>query len=132
MRIDLTSVFVDDQEKALQFYTTKLGFTKMADIPMGEYRWLTVISPEGSPGTELVLEPMGIPEAKVFQKALFDKGIPFTAFRTNDIEADYRRLKGNGVLFRGDPQEMGPIKTVLFEDTCGNLINLVEAINNNR
>ena len=128
MRIDLTSILVNDQEKALQFYTNTVGFVKMADIPMGEYRWITVISPEGSPGTELVLEPLGIPEARVFQKALYEHGIPYTAFRTNDIDGEYQRLKDKGVIFRGKPEVMGPIKSVLFEDTCGNLINLVQAL----
>jgi catechol 2,3-dioxygenase-like lactoylglutathione lyase family enzyme len=128
MRIDLTSILVDDQAKALKFYTEKLGFKKLADIPLGAYRWLTVISPEGSPGTELVLEPMGIPAALDYQKALFSAGIPYTAFRTDDLDAEYERLKEKGVKFRGEPVEAGPVKTVLFEDTCGNLINLVQAI----
>ncbi len=128
MRINLTSVMVDDQEKALQFYTTKLGFIKMADIPVGEYRWLTVRSPEGPAEVELVLEPVGFPEAKVFQKALYKAGTPLTAFRTDDIDHEYELLKSRGVQFRGEPQVMGPIKAALFEDTCGNLINLVQPL----
>ena len=128
MRIDLTSVLVDDQEKALQFYTQKLGFRKMADVPVGEFRWLTVVSSESGDGMELLLEPMGIAEARAFQKALYDAGTPYTAFRTNNIDQEYQLLKGRGVTFRGEPQEMGPIKSVLFEDTCGNLINLVQAL----
>jgi catechol 2,3-dioxygenase-like lactoylglutathione lyase family enzyme len=128
MRINLSSVLVDDQEKALKFYTEKLGFTKMADIPMGDYRWLTVVAPEGPAGVELVLEPMGFPPAVDYQKALFKANIPFTAFLTDDIEAEFKRLKTQGVIFRGEPQEMGPIKSVLFEDTCGNLINLVQPL----
>ncbi|HSB65016.1 MAG TPA: VOC family protein [Anaerolineales bacterium] len=128
MRIDLTNVLVDDQEKALQFYTQKLGFRKMADIPVGEFRWLTVVSSESGGGMELLLEPMGFAEARVYQKALYDAGTPYTAFRTEDIDQEYRLLKGRGVIFRGEPQEMGPIKSVLFEDTCGNLINLVQAL----
>lgn len=128
MRINLSSVLVDDQEKALQFYTQKLGFIPMADIPMGEYRWLTVISPEGAKGVELVLEPMGFPPAREYQKALYQAGIPYTAFLTDDIETEVRRMKARGVVFRGEPQEMGPIKSVLFEDTCGNLINLVQPL----
>lgn len=128
MRIDLSSVMVDDQDKALKFYTEKLGFVKMADIPMGEYRFLTVSSPESSDGIELVLEPMGFPQAREYQKALFESGAPITAFRTDDIDAEYKRLKSRGVIFRGEPQDMGPIKSVLFEDTCGNLINLVQPL----
>ena len=128
MRINLSSVLVDDQEKAVKFYTEKLGFTKMADIPMGDYRWLTVVAPEGPVGVELVLEPMGFPPAVEYQKALFNAGIPLTAFLTDDIEAEFSRLKAQGVIFRGEPQEMGPIKSVLFEDTCGNLINLVQPL----
>ncbi len=128
MRIDICSVMVDDQEKALQFYTTKLGFVKMADVPVGDYRWVTVVSPDRSNNTELVLEPMGIPEARQFQQALYEKGIPWTAFRTDDIDGEYKQLKERGVIFRGEPAEMGPIKSVLFEDTCGNLINLVQAL----
>jgi catechol 2,3-dioxygenase-like lactoylglutathione lyase family enzyme len=128
MHINLSSVLVDDQEKALQFYTQKLGFVKMADIPIGEYRWLTVVSPEGNNEIELVLEPMGFPPARVYQKALYEAGIPLTAFRTDNIDAEFRRLKDIGVIFRSEPQIMGPIKSVLFEDTCGNLINLVQPL----
>ena len=126
MQIKLAGVMVDDQDKALGFYTTILGFVKQADIPMGPFRWLTVSSPEGVHGAELVLEPMAFPPARVFQKALFDAGIPATAFITHGIQAEYRRLKEAGVRFRGEPQAMGPITAVLFEDTCGNLINLVQ------
>jgi catechol 2,3-dioxygenase-like lactoylglutathione lyase family enzyme len=128
MRVDLSSVLVDNQEKALQFYTTKLGFVKMADIPLGEYRWLTVCSPEGPGRIELVLEPMGMPQARDYQKALYNSGVPLTAFRTDDIDKEFRLLKSRGVIFRGEPQEMGLIKSVLFEDTCGNLINLVQPL----
>ncbi len=128
MRIDLTSVMVDDQEKALQFYTGKLGFIKMADLPMGENHWLTVRSPEGPQEIELVLEPVGFPQAREFQKALYEAGIPLTAFRTDDIDKEFQELKHRGVIFRGEPLVMGPIKAVLFEDTCGNLINLVQPL----
>ena len=117
---------VDDQDKALAFYTSVLGFDKMADLPMGEYRWLTVTSPDGIPGVELVLEPMGFPPARVYQKALFDAGIPATAFTTPDIAAEHARLAAKGVVFRGEPRAMGPIIVALFEDTCGNLVNLVQ------
>ena len=100
----------------------------MADIPVGEYRWLTVRSPDGPQGIELSLEPMGFPQARDFQKALYDSGAPITAFRTDDIDQEYQQLKSRGVQFRGVPQIMGPIKAVLFEDTCGNLINLVQPL----
>ena len=126
MRIKFTSVMVDDQEKALKFYTEVLGFINMADLPVGEYRWLTVVSPDGLKEIELVLEPMGFPPARDYQKALFEAGIPLTAFHTDDIQGDYKRLKQHGVILRSEPQTMGPIISVLFEDTCGNLINLVQ------
>jgi len=126
MQIKFVSITVEDQESALQFYTSVLGFEKMADIPMGEYRWLTVTSPDGIEGVELVLEPLGFPPARAYQKALFEAGIPATAFTTKDIAAEVERLKARGVKFRGEPQDMGPIKVVVFEDTCGNLINLVQ------
>jgi len=128
MRISFTSVMVDDQKKALKFYTEVLGFVKMADIPIGEYRWLTVVSPDGPAGVELILEPMGFPPARTYQRALFDAGIPLTAFITSDIQAEFSRLKERGVTFRGEPANMGPIMSVLFEDTCGNLINLVQPL----
>ena len=126
MQITLTSITVEDQERALSFYTTVLGFEKKNDIPMGPFRWLTVTSPEGVAGVELVLEPPGFPPARVYQKALFDAGIPATAFITRDISGEYQRLKARGVVFRGEPVAMGPIMAVVFEDTCGNLINLVQ------
>jgi predicted enzyme related to lactoylglutathione lyase len=126
MQIKLASITVDDQEKALKFYTTIVGFVKKEDISMGQYRWLTVTSPEGVAGVELVLEPLGFPPAQVYQKALFAAGIPATAFMTKDIAGEYRRLKELGVVFRGEPKSMGPVIVVLFEDTCGNLINLVQ------
>jgi catechol 2,3-dioxygenase-like lactoylglutathione lyase family enzyme len=128
MRINLSSVMVDDQEKALKFYTEKLGFVKKTDMPIGEYRWLTVTSPDGPEGVELVLEPMGFPPAKEYQKALFETGIPITAFLSDDIQEEYKKLKERGVVFCGDLLNMGSIKSVLFEDTCGNLINLVQPI----
>jgi catechol 2,3-dioxygenase-like lactoylglutathione lyase family enzyme len=128
MQVKFMSVMVDDQKKALKFYTKVLGFKKMADIPMGEYRWLTVVSPDGIEGTELVLEPLGFGPAKTYQKALYKAGIPQTAFISGDIQKEYKRLKKRGVIFRGEPVKMGPITTVLFEDTCGNLINLVQPV----
>lgn len=126
MRIGLAGVMVDDQEKARAFYTGVLGFAVKTDIPMGQYRWLTVVSPEGAKGVELVLEPIGFPPAHAYQKALYDAGIPATAFITDDIAGEFTRLKEAGVVFRGEPSDMGPITGVLFEDTCGNLINLVQ------
>jgi predicted enzyme related to lactoylglutathione lyase len=126
MQIKFVSVMVNDQEHALAFYTSVLGFEKMADLPMGGYRWLTVTSPDGMPGVELVLEPMGFPPARVFQKALFDAGIPAMALISADIADDVRRLTDRGVVFRGAPVNMGLITVVMFEDSCGNLINLVQ------
>jgi catechol 2,3-dioxygenase-like lactoylglutathione lyase family enzyme len=126
MQLKFMSVMVNDQDTALRFYTEILGFVKMADIPMGEFRWLTVTSPDGIEGVELVLEPMAFPPARTFQQALFEAGIPATALITKDIMAEYARLKQRGVIFRGEPQNMGMITTVIFEDTCGNLINLVQ------
>ena len=126
MKLKFMSVLVEDQEAALRTYTEVLGFQKCADIPMGEYRWLTVTSPDGLPGVELVLEPMAFPPARAWQKALFEAGIPATAFITSDIHADVTRLKGRGVRFRGEPTATGPIVSVRFEDGCGNLINLVQ------
>jgi catechol 2,3-dioxygenase-like lactoylglutathione lyase family enzyme len=128
MQIKFVSVMVDDQDRALEFYTTVLGFEKMADIPFGEYRWLTVTSPDGLAGVELVLEPMGFEPSRTYQKALFEAGIPVTAFVSSDIQADYGRLKELGVRFRGEPASMGPIIAVSFEDTCGNLIQIVEPV----
>ena len=128
MRINLSTVIVDDQEKALKFYTEVLGFIKKADMPVGEYRWITVTSPEGPEGIELVLEPMGFPPARDYQRALYEAGIPLTAFLCADIQSEYQRLKGKGVVFRSEPQNFGAILSVLFEDTCGNLINLVQPI----
>jgi catechol 2,3-dioxygenase-like lactoylglutathione lyase family enzyme len=126
MEIRFTSIMVDDQDKALQFYTETLGFVKKADMPMGPFRWLTVTAPEGAEGVEIVLEPMGFPPAQVFKRALFEAGIPATAFITRDIHAEVARLKKHGVVLRGEPLNMGPITAILFEDTCGNLINLVQ------
>jgi catechol 2,3-dioxygenase-like lactoylglutathione lyase family enzyme len=126
MQLKFISVTVQDQEAALKFYTEKLGFVKMADIPMGEYRWLTVVSPDGIEGVELVLEPLAFPPAQVYQKALFEAGIPATAVISRDIQAEFQRIQSLGVVFRGEPQKMGPVTTVLFEDNCRNLINLVQ------
>ena len=126
MQLKFISIMVQDQDAALEFYTTMLGFQKMADIPMGPYRWLTVTSPDGIAGVELVLEPMAFPPARVYQKELFDAGIPATALITTDIAADVARLSARGVKFRGEPTRHGPVVVVMFEDGCGNLINLVQ------
>lgn len=126
MKIKLTSVFVDDQEKALQFYTEVLGFIKHTDVPAGEFRWLTVVSPEGSADVELLLEPNENPAAKVYQKALFDQGIPLAAFAVDDTRQEYERLAGQGVLFRSESVEMGSTTIAVFEDTCGNLIQIYQ------
>ena len=127
MQIKFVSMMVDDQEKALAFYTSKLGFQKMTDLPIGEYRWLTVTSPDGLEGVELTLEPLAFLPAQVYQKALYDAGIPATAFITQDIATEVQKLKALGVQFRGEPVAQGDVITVLFEDTCGNLIQLVQS-----
>lgn len=126
MQIKLASITVDDQAKALEFYTTVLGFKKQTDISRGTFRWLTVSSADGVEGVELVLEPIGFPPAAVYQKARFEAGMPATALFTKDITAEVRRLKDSGVRFRTEPTKMGPVTAALFEDTCGNLINLVQ------
>ena len=124
MRINLASVMVDDQEKALRFYTTVLGFAKKTEIPMGEHRWLTVTSPEDPDGTELVLEPDSHPAAKPFKEALVADGIPFTSFAVEDVQGEFARLRRLGVRFTQEPAEMGPVTTAVFDDTCGNLIQI--------
>ena len=126
MKIKLTSVFVDDQDKAFKFYTEVLGFNKKTEIPLGKFKWLTVVSPEGSSEIELLLEPMEFPPAKIYQKALFDAGIPLTSFATDDIQNEYERMEKLGVMFKAKPTKMGPVTVVIFDDTCGNLIQLVE------
>ena len=126
MRITLASIFVEDQDRALQFYIQVLGFEKKHDIPLGPYRWLTLTSAEGVAGVELVLEPLAFPPARDYQKALFGAGIPATAFMSSDIKAEFQRLSARGVRFRGEPKHLGPVTAVLFEDTCGNLVNLVQ------
>lgn len=128
MKINLTSIPVQDQGKALAFYTDKLGFIKQEDVPMGEHRWLTVVSPEGAEGMELLLEPMGFAPAKDFYASLYEAGIPVTSFESADIEAEVERLKAAGVAFRGDIQDMGTVKVAIFEDTCGNLICLTQRV----
>ena len=124
MRINLTSVMVDDQDKALRFYTEVLGFVKKTEVPLGEARWLTVVSPDDPDGTELVLEPDEHPAAKDFKQALVADGIPFTSFAVDDVAAETERLRGLGVRFTQEPLEMGPVVTAVLDDTCGNLIQI--------
>jgi len=126
MRIVVTSVLVDDQEKALRFYEDVLGFEKKADIPMGEARWLTVVSPQDPDGTELLLEPDGHPAAGPFKAALVEDGIPYTSFAVDDVDAEFRRLRALGVTFTQEPVQMGPVTTAVFDDTCGNLIQIAQ------
>ncbi len=126
MRIVLTSILVDDQQKALDFYTTKLGFVKKNDIPLGEHRWLTVVAPSDPDGTELVLEPDSHPAAGPFKAALVHDGIPFTSFGVDDVRAEYERLRAAGVVFTQPPVDMGPVTTAVLDDTCGNLIQLAQ------
>lgn len=124
MRINLTSVLVDDQDKALRFYTEVLGFQQKIDVPLGGARWITVVSPEEPGGTELVLEPGGHPAVKPFKTALVADGIPFTSFAVDDVRAEFERLRGLGVRFTQEPTDMGTVTTAVFDDTCGNLIQI--------
>ena len=126
MKIKVTSVMVDNQDKALKFYTEILGFVKKTEIPLGEHKWLTVVSPEAPDEVELLLEPMGIEAAKVFQKALYSAGIPSTAFNVDDIQREYERLEKLGVKFSMKPTKMGPATLAVFDDTCGNNIQIVQ------
>jgi catechol 2,3-dioxygenase-like lactoylglutathione lyase family enzyme len=122
VRITLTSVLVDDQEKALRFYTEVLGFVKKTEVPLGEHRWLTVVSPDDPDGVELVLEPDEHPAVRPFKRALVEDGIPFTSFAVDDVQKEYERLVGLGVRFTQQPTQMGPVTTAVLDDTCGNLI----------
>ena len=124
MRITITSVFVDDQDKALRFYIDMLGFRKKTDVPAGAHRWLTVVSPEQADGVELLLEPDEHPAAKPFKAALVADGVPFTSFGVADTREEYERLKAAGVRFTQEPTDMGPVVTAVFDDTCGNLIQI--------
>jgi catechol 2,3-dioxygenase-like lactoylglutathione lyase family enzyme len=126
MKIVVTSVLVDDQEKALRFYTDVLGFQKKNDVPAGDARWLTVVSPQDPDGVELLLEPDNHPAAKPFKAALVEDGIPATSFGVDDIQAEFKRLEGLGVQFTQPPVEMGPVTTAVFDDTCGNLIQMAQ------
>src|SRR5262245_17602413 len=126
MRIVVASVMVDDQDKALRFYTDTLGFIKKFDVPTGGARWLTVVSPDDPDGVELVLEPDEHPAAKPFKRALVEDGIPFTSFDVKDVNAEYQRLVAAGVRFTQPPVDMGPVTTAVLDDTCGNLIQIAQ------
>ena len=126
MKIKLTSVLVDNQDKALKFYVEVLGFVKKHDIPVGQFRWITVVSPEGPDDIELVLEPNANPAAKTYQKALYEQKIPLTAFTVDNIQNEYERLKQLGVVFTMEPTESGTVTIAVFDDTCGNLIQIFQ------
>ena len=126
MRITLTSVFVSDQDEALRFYTETLGFVKKHDVPLGEFRWITVVSPEDPDGTELLLEPNDNPVAREYQKGIFDQGIPAASFGVVDIRAEYEKLKLLGVAFAMEPTETANVTIAVFDDTCGNLIQMMQ------
>lgn len=126
IKISWTGVMVDDQDKALEFYTEKLGFIKKTDIPLGEHKWLTVVSQKEQNGVELLLEPLGFEPAKVFQKACKDAGMPYTMFEVEDLQKEYKRLKGLGVEFSVAPKEAGTVMYAILDDTCGNNLQLVQ------
>ena len=127
MKIQLTSVYVDDQRAALDFYTGVLGFTTHRDIPLGEDSWLTVVSPSAPDGPELLLEPAGHPAVRPYREALVEDGIPLVQFAVDDVEAEYARLTERGVVFTQPPTDVGPAVMAVFDDTCGNLIQIVAA-----
>lgn len=126
MKIVVCSIFVDDQDKALDFYTKKLGFVGKTDIPMGAARWLTVVAPDDRDGPQLVLEPDGHPAVGPFKSAMVQDGVPFTSFAVEDVHAEYDRLRAAGVVFTQPPVKMGPVTTAVLDDTCGNLIQLAQ------
>lgn len=128
MRIYVTSVFVDDQTKALKFYTEKLGFIVKNDIPLGDHRWLTVVSKEAPEGTELLLEPSEHPAVRPYKSSLVNDGIPAASFKVDDLEEEFERLRDVGVRFTVEPMDAGPVRMAVLDDTCGNLIQLVEMI----
>lgn len=128
MKIKLCSILVEDQDRALTFYTEKLGFVKKHDVPVGEFKWLTVVSPEEPDGTELVLEPNDNPASKTYQKALFEQGIPITAFAVDDIDREHERLTASGVRFKTGPTLVGPTKIAVLDDTCGNWIQIYQVV----
>jgi catechol 2,3-dioxygenase-like lactoylglutathione lyase family enzyme len=124
MKINLASVFVDDQDKALSFYTETLGFVKKTEMPAGDFKWLTVVSPEDPDGVELLLEPSDHPAVKPFKDAIVADGIPYTSFAVADVQVEYEQLSARGVKFVQKPTSMGPVTTAVFDDTCGNLIQI--------
>ncbi|GAA1823685.1 VOC family protein [Luedemannella flava] len=124
IRINLTSIFVDDQDKGLAFYTDVLGFEKKVEVPLGEHRWLTVVSPAEPDGVQLVLEPAAHPAVGPYRQALVDDGIPMTSFAVDDVHKEYERMVALGVVFTQPPTDMGPVTTAVFDDTCGNLIQI--------
>jgi predicted enzyme related to lactoylglutathione lyase len=126
MKIVVTSIFVEDQDKALEFYTKTLGFVTKHDVPAGEYRWITLVSPDEQNGTELLLEPNVHPAAKEYQKTISSEGIPATMFGVEDIHKEYNRLLENGVKFTMEPTKMGDVTIAVFDDTCGNLIQIIQ------
>ena len=126
MRIYITSIFVDDQARALDFYTKKLGFEVKHDVPLGEHRWLTVVSKEQPDGTELLLEPSDHPAVPPYKNALVEDGIPATSFQVDNVDAEFERLKDIGVTFTQEPMDAGPVRMAVFDDTCGNLLQLVQ------
>ncbi|WP_078394508.1 VOC family protein [Shouchella patagoniensis] len=126
MKIIVTSIFVEDQEKALAFYTETLGFIKKHDVPTGEFRWIALVSPEDQKGTELLLEPNNHPAAKEYQQKLFAEGVPVTMFGIADIHAEYKRLMERGVTFTMEPTKMGDQTIAVFDDTCGNFIQMIQ------
>jgi predicted enzyme related to lactoylglutathione lyase len=128
MKIKLMSLLVDDQDKALKFYTNTLGFVKKTEVPLGEHKWLTVVSKEEQDGVELVLEPMAFEPARVYQKALREAGIPLAAFLVDDVEKEFERLTQLGVEFSMKPTQMGPVKITVLSDTCGNNIQLYQML----
>lgn len=128
MKIYLTSVPVDDQDRALRFYTDKLGFVPKTEVPLGQYRWLTVVGPQDVDGTQLLLEPDAHPAAKAFKAAMVADGIPIASFAVADISAEYERLRADGVRFTQEPAQAGGVVTAVLDDTCGNLIQLVQLV----
>ncbi|MFC4559027.1 VOC family protein [Virgibacillus kekensis] len=127
MRINITSVFVDNQDKALNFYTEVLGFVKKTDMPAGDFKWVTVVSPEEPEGVELLLEPNENPAAEKYQKEIYEQGTPAISFVVDDIKEEYTRLKERGVSFTVEPTDVGPVTYAIFDDTCGNLIQVSQA-----
>ena len=128
MKITLTNIFVEDQEVALKFYTQSLSFLKKSDIPIGDYKWLTVVSPDGPADIELLLEPNENPAAKTYQKAIYEQGIPAASFEVDDVQVEYKRLTGLGVKFSSPPTKTEQVEMAVFDDKCGNLIQIHRAI----